>query len=617
MSSDVLIERLDAVRRSWRAVETVTGVLTLVAGVLALLLATFLADWLIVAPIITAMSWNQIARALLDVALLMALAQAFRRWVWTAMVRVRSDDRIAVAIERQHPELRSRLISTIQLTRGHDADHAENVQSPQGSRELIAALAEDTLVAVEPLDFATVIARKPLKNAALYAAGAVLVAVALLAWRPDYGLAFARRLMLARIDYPTATRILSVTANGNIPHSSIEVPHGDALTIEIECDPTGVLPEVAELNARVTATGKTVAYRMDRITDPHDAQTGTDTRKGGVLYRAVIDHVLDDLEIRPTANDARWPDWIPVRALARPAVKNLSLTLAYPDYLKQPTETTTVGDLSVPVGTTVTVHAGLTRAVATAVIARRAGDKDLPATAMTLDAAQTAATGSFVVSADGSYRLQLKTADGLDDPSPVAYTITALPDQAPAVRITFPATDKVVTRFAGWPIRFSAHDDHGLSGAWLRWRVQTTGSDTALAAGASSDATDDVGAQELALAGLSLDGTAKDLEAAVTFDLRIVPDLEAGQRVEYWIECADNRPAAGDARGARGQSTRYSFQIVDAAALEEQITHDRQQVLSNLRDLQDKQDQAQKNVENLQRDLELTKPTPVPTPKKP
>lgn len=579
--SDVLIDRLDAVRSRLRRVHLLAGFCQTLLAALGLLALFFLLDWLVLSRSFEGAGGDLAARAVLLAAMVAVLGWVVWRTIVTELRTERDDDEIALRVERSHPKLRGRLISTVQLARTADDDDTTMVSS-----EMIDALAEETVSFSEALDFGTIINRRTLSRVGVAALVLVLLAGGLGWWRRDYAAALAARLSLTRAAYPTATRIISVTPGG-------AVGRGDDFAIEVELDPQAEVPDAASATLRQPG-GATSELALVRALDAPD---------GRALFRGTVTKAVEDFSFRPHANDARWATWEQVAVRARPALKALSLAIDYPGYLGRAAETSAIGDIRVPVGTRVTISAALTKPVAQATLTLRTlsrGEDGKPVEAeerrpMDLDAARAQVTSTITVESNGSWSIALQDDAGFANASPISYSIAAIPDRVPSVSIQFPAADKAATKYARWPIRFTARDDHRVAKARLRYLVSDpdaagTGEQAGQAlAEASMRAAEDAKAIDIEIG----PGGAQVVSQAL-FDLATSGARE-GHRVTYWIEAQDNREPAANV----GASARYSFNVLDLAAMREQYEQERRDMLKQIKELRDKQQDIRDGVEGV------------------
>jgi hypothetical protein len=573
MSAQILLEKIDSVRRRQRSVAVAAGVCKTVLAALGLIVAFFLLDWLILSRSASNGAGDKLARGVLVAAMLGTFAYVVWRTIVQELQRHPDDDEIALRVEKGHPELRGRLISTIQLTRGEQGGV---------SQELIEALEADTLSFAGGLTFTDIINVQVLKKVALVAGGLFVVATALGAWRSDFAKAVFARLLLTEQQYPTAARFLSVTPGGR-------VAHGEPFTITVELDPAGVLPESASVALR-TPGGQSSELALVRA------------KAGKATYTGTIEHVLDDLEFRPAAHDALWPRWEQLHVLQRPAVKALSLAYHFPAYLGKPDETSSVGDIRAPVGTVVKITATLNKPVTSARVQLRDNQQSRQPIELKLNPEKTVATVELQVNDPGYYKLMLRCVDGFENVNPIEYAIDAVKDRVPTVKIAFPAQDKTVTRFAHWPIRFTARDDYGVVRGSLKYRISTTPKEgvTATDSGAAES---DAPAQSLALDGLVQGKSQKEVAGEVNFDLRPL-NLAPDQRVTYWIEVEDNQQPAAN----HGRSQIYTFNVVDVAVLQEMLDRDRNAVLEGIQTIRDKEKDTRDGVDQVRRAMPAGEP---------
>ena len=576
--SDVLVERLDAVRNRLRRVHLLAGLAQSVLAFIGLIVAFFLLDYLVLSRTVDFGVVDVAIRALLVLGILGVTGYVVWRTVMRELRTTRSDDDIAMRVERSHPELHGRLISTVQLAR------EERTSDTMISQEMIEALAEETVSFTEAMDFAAIINRRTLTRFGIAALVVVAACLILGGTRRDYLHALAGRLALTSTTYPTAATILSVTPGATIGR-------GDDLTIEVVVDPTRSVPPSASLSLK-GADGKVTEVPLAKVVDDPAHRT---------LFSTVIPKAIDDFSYRPLVLDARWPHWEQVHIIQRPAVKDVRLTAHYPAYLGRADEVSLVGDLRVPVGTTVDIQADFTKpltgAVITATEHRRTpegkADDHVETIPMTLAASQSQGTAHLTVTHDGEWSLALSDQAGFANADPISYTMTAIPDHAPTVDVLFPAQDHEAVKYASWPIHFIARDDHAVTKAELQWTVtdvDQTGSDSSSSATTSSDGNAAPATATVAPVVKSLDiplpdGPQAQIELKkVAFDLSQT-GATVGQRVTYWVAVDDNdQPVANHA-----ESAHYTFTILDPATIEAEFAKKRADAMKTLQELKGKE----------------------------
>lgn len=589
MSVQILLDRIDRVRGRERTVAVTAGLFKTVLAIVSLVAGFFLLDWLILSRVIGQDEASRFARGVLLAAMGATLLYVLWQAVWRELRRELDDDEIALRVEKRHPELHGRLISTIQLTR----DLGEGIDV--GSVELVEALESDTVSFAQALDFTKIVNLQMLKKVALAAALLVLVSVGAGLLRPDFLQVLIGRMLLAQEAYPTATRILAV--KGGYPiHTVQKVPRGESFELWVELDGGGFLPEVVEVVAELDgdAAGDEMIFplKMEVAGEPAPPH-------GGVMYRGTIERVMENLKYTAIAYDAEWKWWERLRVLQRPAIKSLELTYIYPAYTGRPERTSSVGDIRALVGTKVQIVAELKPDQANSVFIRRArlqqrlGQEILAPAAMDLSEDGGTARAEIVVVRDGYFKILLEDSEKLQNVNPIEYVIDAVPDKAPVVKITFPARDRTVTKFATWPIRFDVRDDFGIGRGFLKYRITSLFQD----AGAEGLAPDPQAApvESFVLEGLVQGKNQKEARALeIPFDLRML-DLKPDQRVNYWIEIEDTRTPIPNV----GRSKEYEFNIAETAIVEDLLDRDRDDALSRIEMIRRKEIENREGVDKI------------------
>ena len=544
---DPLLERLDAARQHLRRIRLLTGGLLVLATLMTALLGWFVCDYLFVHRIFEGGLWDTLLRALLLGGALVVAG----RVAWVTVVaewRIdRDDDVIAGRVERTHRALGGRLISSVQLARV-DGQAAM-------ATDLIAALIEQTVAEAEAFDFRAIVDPTELKRAALWLLAPLMLVGGLAAWKPAYAVVAAKRLGLQTVEYPTATRILSFTPTG----PSVTQAQGEPLNLVVELDPQGHLPDDAEVVVR-PANGRDATVRLKR-SDEHPSR-----------YLGVLPQVLTDCQVRAYAFDARWPTWVTVQAKRRPQVQAITAVMTVPAYLGAAPIEAPFSDLAAPVGSVVKLQIVSAEPVTRVDIELITGTADPVIVPAQLEAAGTTAAIELPVTQTTTVRVLLTDSHQLTNPDPVRTTITAVPDLPPVVALTFPQRDVAATRFARWPLRFSAKDDHGLDEVAIRWQPE--------------DATGEP--QTIPLG--KLDGA---LQTAREEKLELSRfNASPGTRIAIWIEVSDRKPQVG-------ASLKRTITILDPEQLRQELEAARTAAIEALSTARDRQTEIKQGVEKL------------------
>ncbi|MEK7467286.1 MAG: DUF4175 family protein [Planctomycetota bacterium] len=435
MDLSPILGKIESVRGRARQLVTLDGACRVALVVLVAALFSFCIDFFIPKLPLG-------VRATVLIAGLAAAGFAAWRYVVTPLSVKLSDDDLALCVEQQFPDLQDRLISAIQLNRQRGEFSRFN------SPELVDALVKDAMNEAAPLDFSPVLLPAgPMKIAAGTAA-AVLVAGALAIWQFDAVKTWAARLFSDSVQWPKKTRIVVLEPSGN----PVTVAKGDDLRVEVETQ--GSVPRKALIHYRFSGQGEPISRPM---------RAGS---KGNWLFD--FSKVIEPMEFWIEAGDDETLP-VTVQVLNPPTVERITLLYDYPDYTQlkdtDPSAPVEDGNIVAPPGThvTVTAQANLDISKAKAVFGRR-GEEDMRELVVKNDAQgrPRMVVAEIDVLANTQYAIWLQATNGLQTNSPVRYSIKAIEDRPPEIKISEPNLDKFCTVQARIPIRFATSDDFGV-----------------------------------------------------------------------------------------------------------------------------------------------------------
>ena len=494
--------------------------------------------------------------------------------VWTRILRplrrpLDAED-MALRVEAAHPALQGRLIAALQLSRPGDPLAAG------ASPSLLRGLFGQTVDLAAPMDFSGVVEARDLLRAAGVAGACVAVAAGLALWRHEESPVALSRLLLSDAQYPAAVRFISLTGD----HA---VAHGGAAEIIAVVDPARTVPESVTLIVRPAGGRSEVRQELRK-------REATAT---GAVFAGRLDPVVEPLEFRVSALDARWPRWQRINVVSPPAILSVETVVTPPDYAKRPATTLSTGDVEALAGSRVAVRLRLSKTLRDGGSILRIQFANRPEQQVPMSVSGDTASAEFAAEADGSWWPDMIDRDGMKPLDPGRWRIRALPDAPPTVELIEPGIDGPSTPRAQWPAAVSARDDLGLSGLSFAWRI--TPADKDAQPGPE---------QRRAIPGIDA-GTAKpgkdghvELAGRVDFDLAPL-NLQPGQRLTWWIEATDNRqPQAQTARSAE-----RIFAIVTAQQVQEALDRERADLLHKLDQLRQRQEDAKGGVDGLRRDL--------------
>lgn len=452
-----LRNRIAVVRSKERNVVLLSGLSKSVMSIILVVLAYFMIDWLFDLPFA--------ARLFAAAVGLSAIGYVIYKHLVLELRKILDDDEIALRIEARNPDLRNRLISTLQLTR------AGKGGAFVGSQELLNALEEETIRLSDPLDFSKIINSEMMIRFGIAAILLIAVKTALVAKFPGYFAALGSRLVHAGATYPTKTKIERV----KVPEY---VPRGEDIPVEVFLDKTGVDPLTPRfLDFRSIVKDSSV---------PVDLVAAEPWR-----YTASLTKAIEDVDLIVNIGDARSLP-IRIKVLPRPEVdvpgSGGCIQYKWPAYTHMPDPAPEkFGGLSALSGSVANIRFMPTKPLKSAVIECADGrkvplDKKMMRTE-SVEKGQKVTTDTewwgkdgFPIDKNGSFHVLLTDLDGLTNIQPsIEYPIDARPDMPPSIRLMRPRKDATVTPTARINVGFQARDDYGIRVIWLVYRVLTEG----------------------------------------------------------------------------------------------------------------------------------------------
>jgi len=227
----------------------------------------------------------------------------------------------ALRIERHWPDLRTGLISAVQLAR-----------RPDGSPDLVKALLGKMAARVSRLDLRLMPLWGKLKTPSWIALSLAVVAAGLLVWLTPECSLLLRRILLSSEPFPTQTFVTALSKNFSIPVGQ---------TIEISAGATGVVPRSGRIE--VTYEGK----RSEMVAvSPKPSSPG--------VFSLQLSNVQQPLTYRFFLNDGRGEEW-KVELIHPPVLQEIAFEITYPPYTGLPPNRLAAGNLNLLAGSKLTV----------------------------------------------------------------------------------------------------------------------------------------------------------------------------------------------------------------------------------------------------------------------
>jgi hypothetical protein len=489
--------RIDAVRQKERNVVLLAGFFRLILAFVGVVVAYFLIDWIFDLP--------YIARLIFTAAGLAVLGYVVYKYVYRELKRIVDEDEVALRVEARNPDLRGRLISTLQLARA--GAKGEFV----GSRELIAALEQETGDMSRPLDFSKIINRDLFVRLAIAAGVVLLIKAALLIRFPNYFAALGERLVHPDAQFPTRTHINNLKVPGY-------VARGDDIPVEVSLDDSG--PEVSFGSAQFSSPGKS-----SMTVDLNPAER--------LKFSGALSKAMEDVDVIVTIGDAKsLPKHIKVLPRPEIDIDNSTVQYVFPKYTKlgsPPPEK--LNNISALTGSTADIKIASTKPLRTITIDRNDG-KSFSLNQLDKEGKLWGFT-QYQIDRSGGFHVSMVDVDGLKNSEPaVEYSIEAKPDYPPMIKLEKPIKDTTITANAKPILVFSAHDDYNVRTVWLMYRIN------ALKGGGDVQEYTKGKLERFEMPSFP---QGKNLEKMkFVWDNLPAMNLKTGDQIEFWLEADDD-----------------------------------------------------------------------------
>ena len=445
---------LARVRSRWRTVAACNAVAVVAAATVVVIGVAFAIDRLVVTGLAHLGIWGSV------VVLVIAACAAAVFYTW----RAPDDCQVARYVEERCPELDD-AVATAVAQREHD-----------GAPAFADVVIDDALRRLRTLDLDRVVNRATMRRSALraIAAAGVLAVTLVIAGGPIFR---AGRLFSA---YTFPDRITLTVTPGDV-----RVRAGDPLEIVLasstvlDVNPVlhltsvggGDLPAEAGSRAETLSAeaGSHVDNRSTELRSRVNGEGGSGVsaeparhveqsmHPSGERFSYRVEHVEEPFTYKVAAAGASTREYR-VSVVRPPHVERIDLRYEYPSAFDMESRVEEDGgDIYGPAGTRVHVSVHTDKPIASGQLKVTGG------TTVTLAPGGNVLEGELTIGGDGSYRVALTDADGLNNPGETEYFIRTLEDRPPEVRIVRPAADRDVTPIEEVSIEARADDDFGIA----------------------------------------------------------------------------------------------------------------------------------------------------------
>ncbi len=411
----------------------------------------------------------------------------------------------ALQIEKNHPELKGRLVAALQFR------HL-NLDRTNFSKALIELTGLQAAELAGRIDFTEIVSGYPLYRKLR---GGLLVTA----------LAVALGLLIPGF-FSTAIDVYSqpTTLVAPPPGFSLTVVPGNVERVKYSDIELGGVLVGRGLPAEVSVHYRFVdgRWQNEKLALDRNGRPVV-TLRDSLPFAITLKQVRRSLDYYVTAGDIQSQPYR-IEVVDRPRVTSLKVTIDYPPYTRLESlhldENT--GSFAALVGSRVSLEIGANRDIAQGELVI---DDSLH---QTMTCAGPRATSGFTLSKDFTYYVLVHDRQGEQNPDPIAYTVTAVPDEYPVIDVLFPGFDLNLDESMLIPFKLHITDDYGFSSLVLKYQIVSGGRK---------------GADNVAVinfpARLQIDG-----EVTFNWDMEGF-DLLPSDYVLYHFELADNDKVSG------------------------------------------------------------------------
>ena len=340
--------------------------------------------------------------------------------------------RVALEVEKKHPELRSVLVS---FTQFKDFNAEETKASP----ELLKAMRKQAISLTRPLDFNEVVDFSQLKRLAVVSLASIGFFMLINAqWETHMQMLF-KRLLGEDIEYPTETSIIATSGDISVKQDNYAM---------IFAEVKGKDPQKGSLFIRYEGG--------EKWEDPIDI-----VRARGKLYEHNSTNIADSFSYYLKIGDD-YSDEYTVSITPKPVPVSKTITLSYPEYLQREDTIEDNLKLTVPMGTLIKWNLQCEPAVKALKVTM--GEKSIMA-----EISENGTRAEFQAKATETFKYSFywtEKENGFEYVD-IKNLVRVVPDQLPDVELVEPFRNGKATVNKVLDLKFRATDDHQLGEAVL------------------------------------------------------------------------------------------------------------------------------------------------------
>ncbi len=364
----------------------------------------------------------------------------------------------ALEVEKKHPELKGRLVAALQF-RDYD------LSKTNFSSALIDLTGRQAFKITSGINFNEIVSGYPLFVKLRSGLGVVILATILGFLAPGI---FSNAIEVysqptALVAPPPGFRLEVFPGNAErVKYSDIEI--GGSLI-------GGGFPDNVEILYRF-AEGRRQSERLDlkgtktTVIDNIDSLIGRES----LPFKITLKQVRRSLDYYVVAGGVRSETYA-INVVERPRITNLKVTISYPSYtnLKPLILDENNGSFAALVGSRAGIEIEANREIDNGCLVIN--------DSLSKDVAFKGSHGeaSLLIEDDFSYFIRLHDRGGEENPDPIEYQVTAVPDEYPVIDVLFPGFDVNLDENMLIPFRLNISDDFGFSSLLLKYQIVSGG----------------------------------------------------------------------------------------------------------------------------------------------
>jgi len=335
------------------------------------------------------------------------------------------NDALIFLIEKQFPALKERLINLWQLP------------ASTASSELV----REVIPVSQSYNFTKILFPSSSRKLLLSALALLLLSIISITFYPSELGIWGQRLLGRNINWPKRTLLAVKVA------PDYTIARGQNLSVTAW---TAKGPRLNAVYIRASETDGKTQGSWERM-------LMTQTKNHKAEFRYDFTRIQSPFRFMLKGGDDQ-TNWIEIKVLDSPSLEKISVSYDYPPYTGIVNKSETGGNIKAPVGTKVTIRASSSLNLQSASLLL-----DSLLLPLALDN-NISISATLTVAKDTKYSLNLIGTNGLKNLEPIEYSIKAIPDTHPTIKVIEPSNEiQYVTPEASIPLKAIVNDDYGIS----------------------------------------------------------------------------------------------------------------------------------------------------------